>query len=179
MYGRAAQVVQVDVSSQTWRIIARIYVVMRRALLVRVEKVQVIEKEYIWCPRGLRWTKQVLFLCERQSLLSDLMGKLTWVVRLLNLEETCGLCVWVLRYIVVDCAVGSSALSERLSSPVSKAPSHVQMSLQSLVCDPRQALGRKERSPMMRHGSVVRPTMFLASLDIKTAFNEARPRPRP
>ena len=29
---------------------------------------------------------------------------------------------------------------------------------------------------MMRHGSVVRRTMFLASLDIKTAFDEARPR---
>ena len=29
---------------------------------------------------------------------------------------------------------------------------------------------------MLRHGSVVRPTMCLASLDIKTAFGEARPR---
>ena len=35
---------------------------------------------------------------------------------------------------------------------------------------------QEERSPMMRHGIVVRPTMFLASLDIKTAFDEARPR---
>ena len=61
---------------------------MRPAFLVRVEKVQALEKEYIWCPRGLRWTKLVLFLCERQSLFSNLMGKLTWIVRLLNLEET-------------------------------------------------------------------------------------------
>ena len=29
---------------------------------------------------------------------------------------------------------------------------------------------------MIQHGSVIRPTMFLASLDIKTAFDEARPR---
>ena len=29
---------------------------------------------------------------------------------------------------------------------------------------------------MLKHGSVVRPTMFVASLDIKTAFDEARPR---
>ena len=55
---------------------------------MRVEKVQALEKEYIWCPRGLRWTKLVLFLCERQSLFSNVTGKLTWIVRLLNLEET-------------------------------------------------------------------------------------------
>ena len=29
---------------------------------------------------------------------------------------------------------------------------------------------------MLEHGSVMRPTMFMASLDIKTAFDEARPR---
>ena len=29
---------------------------------------------------------------------------------------------------------------------------------------------------MLRHGSVVRPTMCLASMDIKTAFDKARPR---
>ena len=29
---------------------------------------------------------------------------------------------------------------------------------------------------MLKHVSVVRPTMFMASLDIKTAFDEARPR---
>ena len=29
---------------------------------------------------------------------------------------------------------------------------------------------------MLRHGSVVRPTMYLASMDIKTAFDVARPR---
>ena len=29
---------------------------------------------------------------------------------------------------------------------------------------------------MIQHGSVIRPTMFLASLDLKTAFDEARPR---
>ena len=28
----------------------------------------------------------------------------------------------------------------------------------------------------MRHGTVVRPTMYLASLDIKTAFDEATPK---
>ena len=28
----------------------------------------------------------------------------------------------------------------------------------------------------MKHGTVVRPTMFLASLDIKTAFDEAKPK---
>ena len=29
---------------------------------------------------------------------------------------------------------------------------------------------------MLRHGSVVRSTMFLANMDIKTVFDEARPR---
>ena len=29
---------------------------------------------------------------------------------------------------------------------------------------------------MVRHGTVVRPTMLLASLDIKTAFDEAKPK---
>ena len=32
------------------------------------------------------------------------------------------------------------------------------------------------RRTKIRHGSVVRPTMYLASMDIKTAFDEARPR---
>ena len=32
---------------------------------------------------------------------------------------------------------------------------------------------RQDRALMLRHGSVVRPTMFLASMDIKTAFVEA------
>ena len=35
---------------------------------------------------------------------------------------------------------------------------------------------QEERSPMLKHGSVIRPTMLMASLDIKTAFDEARPR---
>ena len=35
---------------------------------------------------------------------------------------------------------------------------------------------QEERNPVMRHGTVVRPTMYLASLDIKTAFNEAKPK---
>ena len=35
---------------------------------------------------------------------------------------------------------------------------------------------QEERAPMMNHGSVIRPTLCLASLDIKTAFDEARPR---
>ena len=29
---------------------------------------------------------------------------------------------------------------------------------------------------MMRHGTVVRPTVYLASLDVKTAFDEAKPK---
>ena len=35
--------------------------------------------------------------------------------------------------------------------------------------------GKRDPAPA-RHGSVVRPTMYLASLDIKTASDEARPR---
>ena len=35
---------------------------------------------------------------------------------------------------------------------------------------------QEERTPMLRHGSVVRPTMYLASMEIKTATDEARPR---
>ena len=38
---------------------------------------------------------------------------------------------------------------------------------------------QEHRGTMMIHGCVVRPTMFLASLDIKTAFDEARPRQHP
>ena len=34
----------------------------------------------------------------------------------------------------------------------------------------------EERNPVLRHGTVVRPTMHLASLDIKTAFDEATPK---
>ena len=35
---------------------------------------------------------------------------------------------------------------------------------------------QEERNPVMRHGKVVRPTMYLASLYIKTAFDEAKPK---
>ena len=35
---------------------------------------------------------------------------------------------------------------------------------------------QEERNPVMRHGTVVRLTMYLASLDIKTAFDEAKPK---
>ena len=33
---------------------------------------------------------------------------------------------------------------------------------------------QEERNPTLKHGSAVRPTMYLASLDIKTAFDEAK-----
>ena len=33
---------------------------------------------------------------------------------------------------------------------------------------------KEERNPATEHGAAVRPTMFLASLDIKTAFDEAK-----
>ena len=35
---------------------------------------------------------------------------------------------------------------------------------------------QEDRTPMLRHGCVVRPTMYLASMDIKTACDVARPR---
>ena len=35
---------------------------------------------------------------------------------------------------------------------------------------------QEERNPVMRHGTVVRPTMYMASWDIKTAFDEAKPK---
>ena len=34
---------------------------------------------------------------------------------------------------------------------------------------------QEERNPVKKHGTVVRPTMYLASLEIKTAFDEAQP----
>ena len=34
---------------------------------------------------------------------------------------------------------------------------------------------QEDRSSMLKHGSVVRLTMYLASMEIKTAFDEARP----
>ena len=33
---------------------------------------------------------------------------------------------------------------------------------------------QEERNVVMQHGTVVRPTMYMASLDIKTAFDEAK-----
>ena len=35
---------------------------------------------------------------------------------------------------------------------------------------------QEERNPVMKLGTVVRPTLYLASLDIKTAFDEAKPK---
>ena len=39
-----------------------------------------------------------------------------------------------------------------------------------------RAPNQVSKTPMLKHGSVVRQTMYLASMDIKTAFDEARPR---
>ena len=38
---------------------------------------------------------------------------------------------------------------------------------------------QEDRHPMLRHGSVVRPTMYLASMDIQTAFGDVRMRGEP
>ena len=35
---------------------------------------------------------------------------------------------------------------------------------------------QEERNPMVEHGSAERPTMYLANLYIKTAFDEAKPK---
>ena len=35
---------------------------------------------------------------------------------------------------------------------------------------------QEDRNPVMKHGTVVRPTLYCASLEIKTAFDEARPK---
>ena len=35
---------------------------------------------------------------------------------------------------------------------------------------------QETRNPVMKHGTVLRPTMYMASLDIKTAFDEAKPK---
>ena len=35
---------------------------------------------------------------------------------------------------------------------------------------------QEERKPVMKHGTVVRPTMYTASSDIETAFDEAKPK---
>ena len=35
---------------------------------------------------------------------------------------------------------------------------------------------QEDRNLVMKHGTVVRPTMYMASLDIKTAFDEAKPK---
>ena len=51
---------------------------------------------------------------------------------------------------------------------------HLQVMMTNLL---QKTLGmaKEERNPMLKHGSVVRPTMYLASLDIKTAFDKAKP----
>ena len=50
--------------------------------------------------------------------------------------------------------------------------------LQALTTNLLQKHGERqeERNPVMRHGTVVRPAMYLASLDIRTAFDEAKPK---
>ena len=35
---------------------------------------------------------------------------------------------------------------------------------------------QEERDPVMEHGTVVRPTMYMASLDPRTVFGEAKPK---
>ena len=51
---------------------------------------------------------------------------------------------------------------------------HLQVMVTNLLQKPWE--WQAERNPVMKHGTVVRPTLYLASLDIKTAFDEARPK---
>ena len=51
---------------------------------------------------------------------------------------------------------------------------HLQVMLTNLL--QKHWVLQEHRDSMMKHGCVVRPTMFLASLDIKTVFDDARPR---
>ena len=49
--------------------------------------------------------------------------------------------------------------------------------LQLLATNPLQKHWEgKKRNPVMKHDTVVRPTMYMASLDSKTAFDEAKPK---
>ena len=66
----------------------------------------------------------------------------------------------------------------RVSSVVSscKDPDDDKMGgLQDYICCRNTGRWHEDRRPMIKHGSVVRPTMYLASMDIKTAFDVARP----
>ena len=51
---------------------------------------------------------------------------------------------------------------------------HLQVIVTNLL--QKQGEWQGERNPVLRHGTVVRLTMYLASLDIKTAFDEAKPK---
>ena len=51
---------------------------------------------------------------------------------------------------------------------------HFQVLMTNLLQKPCE--WQEDRRPMIEHASVIRPTMHLASLDIKTAFDVARPK---
>ena len=51
---------------------------------------------------------------------------------------------------------------------------HLHVMMTNLL--PKHWEWQEERTPMLKHGSAVRPTLYLANMDIKTAFDEARPR---
>ena len=49
---------------------------------------------------------------------------------------------------------------------------HLQVMMTNLL--QRHWEWQEDRTPMLRHGSVVRSTMYLASMDIKTPFDEGK-----
>ena len=51
---------------------------------------------------------------------------------------------------------------------------HLQVKMTSVI--QKHWEWQEGRNPVMKHGTVVRPTLYLASSDIKTAFDEARPK---
>ena len=55
-----------------------------------------------------------------------------------------------------------------------KEKSHLQVMVTNLL--QKHWEWQEERNLVMRHGTVVRPTMYMASLDIKTAVDEAKPK---
>ena len=51
---------------------------------------------------------------------------------------------------------------------------HMQVMMTNLLQKHRE--WQEERNPTLKHGSAERPAMYWASLDIKTAFDEAKPK---
>ena len=146
-------------NSCPWRRSILLRVVFRNASWARC-RLQVRWRLCHWCSRGNQMRNQ------RKG--SEVTGSLHWHQWCRGGTRPVLFCVWKKK------KEPQSWKKLHVEGVDGRSCQHLQVKMTNL--QRKHCEWQEERTSMLRYGSVVRPTMCLASMDTKTAFDEARPR---